>query len=351
MAHISFENVSKSYSTLNVIRDINLDIHDGEMLILVGPSGCGKSTLLRMIAGLESVSSGAIRIDDRVVNDLDPRDRDIAMVFQSYALYPHKTVLENITFGLRMRRMAGDEILRRAKQASMALGLDAYLDRYPRQLSGGQRQRVAMGRALVREPKAFLFDEPLSNLDAQLRVQMRMEIRALQQKLGVTSVYVTHDQIEAMTMGDKIAVMNRGGIEQIGTPLDIYDRPANEFVATFIGSPMINLLDAEVRGDGRSAVTPGGLVLSTGTAALSPGEKVRIGIRPEHVRLGDDGAPGIVEAVEQTGLDTLVLVRTSGTAMRVLIRERRYMERGQKVLLSLPPADMHVFSSDTGARR
>ncbi|RWR29081.1 sn-glycerol-3-phosphate ABC transporter ATP-binding protein UgpC [Sinirhodobacter populi] len=351
MARISLENLSKSYGALSVIRDIDLRIDDGEMLVLVGPSGCGKSTLLRMIAGLETVSSGAIRIDGKKVNDIDPRDRDIAMVFQSYALYPHKTVFENITFGLKMRHMRREEIRKRADDASAALGLDQYLDRYPGQLSGGQRQRVAMGRALVREPKAFLFDEPLSNLDAQLRVQMRMEIRALQRKLGVTSVYVTHDQIEAMTMGDRIAVMQGGDIVQVGAPLEIYDRPANAFVATFIGSPAINLFDARIGEDGQSAVTPGGLALPVAGAAITAGAPVRVGIRPEHLRIAPEGTPAIVEAVEQTGLDTLLIARAGDTALRVLIRDRQYLRIGEEVRLASSPGDVHVFTPEGAALR
>ncbi len=349
MAHISLENLTKSYGALSVIKGIDLQIADGEMLVLVGPSGCGKSTLLRMIAGLETITSGTLSIDDRRVNDIDPRDRDIAMVFQSYALYPHKTVLENITFGLKMRRMPPDEVRKRADYASVALGLEQYLDRYPGQLSGGQRQRVAMGRALVREPKAFLFDEPLSNLDAQLRVQMRMEIRALQQKLGVTSVYVTHDQIEAMTMGDRIAVMHGGDIVQVGAPLDIYDHPANVFVATFIGSPAINLFDAHIGPDGRSAVTAAGLSLPVRGSGVAPDMPVRIGIRPEHLSLSSEGIPARVEAIEQTGLDTLLIVRTADTSLRVLIRDRQYLHVGEQVQLTVDPQHVHVFTPEGNA--
>ena len=349
MAHIALSKVSKSYGSVNIIKDVSLEIADGELLVLVGPSGCGKSTLLRMIAGLEDITAGEISIDGQVVNEMEPRQRDIAMVFQSYALYPHKTVFENITFGLKMRGTAKDEMRRRAEKAGETLGLSDYMNRYPRQLSGGQRQRVAMGRALVREPRAFLFDEPLSNLDAQLRVQMRMEIRELQQQLGVTSVYVTHDQIEAMTMGDRIAVMHDGHVAQIGTPLDIYDRPSSVFVATFIGSPAINLIDATARRDG-SVTSSGGIELSGPRSGLADGQSVVAGVRPEHIRIGAEGMEARVDLVEQTGLDTLVVVNVGGQSLRVLARERLPVVRGETVRLRIDPALVHLFDGQSGNR-
>jgi ABC-type sugar transport system ATPase subunit len=349
MARIALRDVSKSYGSVNVIKNVSLDIGDGELLVLVGPSGCGKSTLLRMIAGLEEITGGEIAIDDVVVNDIEPQRRDIAMVFQSYALYPHKTVYENITFGLKMRGMPKAEMRQRAESAAATLGLVQYLDRYPRQLSGGQRQRVAMGRALVREPKAFLFDEPLSNLDAQLRVQMRMDIRELQQQLGVTSVYVTHDQIEAMTLGDRIAVMHGGHVAQIGTPLDIYDRPANLFVATFIGSPAINLIDVTVAAGGKTAST-GDIVLAVPQLDLAEAQVVVAGIRPEAIRISKTGFAGRVELVEQTGLDTLAVVSVGGHSLRVLARERVQLARGEVVHLEIDPEKVHFFDKGTGNR-
>ena len=349
MAHIALSKVSKSYGSVNIIKDVSLEIADGELLVLVGPSGCGKSTLLRMIAGLEDITAGEISIDGQVVNEMEPRQRDIAMVFQSYALYPHKTVFENITFGLKMRGTAKDEMRRRAEKAGETLGLSDYMNRYPRQLSGGQRQRVAMGRALVREPRAFLFDEPLSNLDAQLRVQMRMEIRELQQQLGVTSVYVTHDQIEAMTLGDRIAVMHDGHVAQIGTPLDIYDRPSSVFVATFIGSPAINLIDATARRDG-SVTSSGGIELSGPRSGLADGQSVVAGVRPEHIRIGAEGMEARVDLVEQTGLDTLVVVNVGGQSLRVLARERLPVVRGETVRLRIDPALVHLFDGQSGNR-
>lgn len=349
MTQILLDKVSKSFGGLSILRDINLTINDGELIVLVGPSGCGKSTLLRMIAGLEDVTTGTISIDGRIVNDLDPRQRDIAMVFQSYALYPHKTVFENITFGLKMQKMPKDEMRQRAEKASVALGLTDYLERFPRQLSGGQRQRVAMGRALVRNPKAFLFDEPLSNLDAQLRVQMRMEIRSLQQQLQTTSVYVTHDQIEAMTMGDRIAVMQGGVIAQIGAPLEIYDRPNSIFVATFIGSPAINLINVTINEAG-DAVSGDGAVWSSKLPGIASGRKVILGIRPESLEIADQGLLGTVELVEHTGLDTLALVRVGKEQIRFLSRGRTPLAVGDSVHLAVDTQKLHVFDAETNAR-
>src|SRR5213595_631339 len=288
MAAVSFRAVEKKYGVTRVIHGIEFDIHNGEFMVLVGPSGCGKSTLLRMLAGLEEISGGEIAIDNRVVNDLESKDRDIAMVFQSYALYPHMTVRENMAFSLRLRRADGQVTDQRVDNAARILNLDALLDRYPRELSGGQRQRVAMGRAIVRDPKVFLFDEPLSNLDAKLRVAMRAEIKALHQRLKTTTVYVTLDQVEAMTMADRIVVMHDGKVEQIGTPLELYDHPANTFVAGFIGSPAMNFLDGTLRngGGGARVETAGGQVVPIGNLGQGrDGQKIVFGIRPEHLTL------------------------------------------------------------------
>src|SRR5580658_11226509 len=284
MASIDVIDVRKSYGGQEIIHGVSLGIADGDFVVLVGPSGCGKSTLLRMIAGLESITSGAVKIGSRVVNKLAPKDRDIAMVFQNYALYPHKTVAENMGFGLKLRRAPKAEIEARVRRAAEILDVAALLDRYPRQLSGGQRQRVAMGRAIVRDPQVFLFDEPLSNLDAKLRVQMRAEIKDLHQRLATTTVYVTHDQVEAMTMADRIAVMHEGIVEQIGTPLELYDRPDNQFVAGFIGSPAMNFLKGKVTVNGSAGFEgPNGVKLPLKSApASSDGRPVVFGVRPEH---------------------------------------------------------------------
>ena len=289
MARVTVRDLRKSFGTVQILHGIDLEIEDGEFAVLVGPSGCGKSTLLRMIAGLESITGGTIRIGERVVNNLPPGDRDIAMVFQSYALYPHKTVAANMAFALKLRRTDKAEVAARVRRAAEILGLEPYLDRYPRQLSGGQRQRVAMGRAIVRDPQVFLFDEPLSNLDAKLRVQMRAEIKELHQRLKTTTVFVTHDQIEAMTMADKIVVMNAGRIEQMGAPLELYDRPANLFVAAFIGSPAMNLIRGTARDGGVEAQ---GRLLPLAGAGAEPGVPVVYGIRPEHLELAADGTAG-----------------------------------------------------------
>src|SRR5690349_22743430 len=285
MASVSFQNVEKAFGSTKVIHGVGFDIHDGEFVVLVGPSGCGKSTLLRMLAGLERIDGGAIAIDGKVVNDTESKDRDIAMVFQSYALYPHMTVRANMAFSLELRKADTAVIAERVAKASRILNLDAYLERFPRELSGGQRQRVAMGRAIVRDPKVFLFDEPLSNLDAKLRVAMRAEIKALHQRLKTTTVYVTHDQVEAMTMADRIVVMHDGRIEQIGTPLDLYDRPDNLFVAQFIGSPAMNIVNGKLRrGSGAAFVeAEGGLRWPLPASAGSDGQPVALGVRPEHL--------------------------------------------------------------------
>ena len=310
MAEVRISDLQKSYGATAVVHGVSVDIPDGEFVVLVGPSGCGKSTLLRMIAGLESISSGTISIGDRVVNNLPPAERDIAMVFQNYALYPHKTVAANMSFALKMARMSQGEIDARVTKAADILGLKPYLDRYPRALSGGQRQRVAMGRAIVRDPQVFLFDEPLSNLDAKLRVQMRSEIRELHQRLGTTTVYVTHDQIEAMTMADRIVVMRDGRISQIGAPLELYDSPANVFVAGFIGSPAMNLLNGEVAADG--SFTGDGVSFPL-EARLPPGRKITYGIRPEHLVLADAGQAAQVVVVEPTGSEIHLVLRAGGS--------------------------------------
>src|SRR5512139_1262139 len=295
MAGVSFRNVVKKYGELEIIHGVTAEVADGEFVVIVGPSGCGKSTLLRMVAGLERITSGEIAIGERVVNRLEPKDRDIAMVFQNYALYPHMSVRENMAYGLKIRRMAAADIEARVKRAAEILELGPYLDRKPRALSGGQRQRVAMGRAIVREPAVFLFDEPLSNLDAKLRVQMRLEIKRLQRELGVTSIYVTHDQVEAMTLADRLIVMNAGVADQIGTPMDVYDRPASVFVAGFIGSPAMNFLAAKVGQDRKSVDLAGtgansavSLPLAQPTSA-PVGTAVALGVRPEHLHPAPDG--------------------------------------------------------------
>src|SRR5436190_6114115 len=294
MASVSFQNIEKAFGSTKVIHGIGFDIQDGEFMVLVGPSGCGKSTLLRMLAGLEEISGGTIAIDGKVVNDMESKDRDIAMVFQSYALYPHMTVADNMAFSLKLRKAPTATIQERVAKAARILNLDPYLQRYPRELSGGQRQRVAMGRAIVRDPKVFLFDEPLSNLDAKLRVAMRAEIKALHQRLKTTVVYVTHDQIEAMTMADRIVVMHEGRIRQIGEPLELYDRPANLFVAQFIGSPAMNVLEGVYRNNFIEAL---GARWPVSGARASPGQRVKYGIRPEHLQLGRDGVPAEVVVV------------------------------------------------------
>ena len=302
MGAVSISNVRKNYGNMEVLHGVSVDIADGEFVILVGPSGCGKSTLLRMIAGLEEITSGDISIAGRVVNTLPPKDRDIAMVFQSYALYPHMTVEQNMGFSLKLQRVAKAEMQQRVAAAAAILGLEPYLKRYPRHLSGGQRQRVAMGRAIVRNPAVFLFDEPLSNLDAKLRVQMRSEIKQNHMRLETTTVYVTHDQIEAMTMADRIVVMHDGVIEQIGTPLELYDRPANLFVAGFIGSPAMNLIQGKMDG-GAFVATDGTRIELPNAPGGSAGRNVTLGIRPEHLHLDAAGLPMEILTVEPTGSD------------------------------------------------
>ena len=351
MSSVSIRRVQKDYGPVPVIRGVDVGIDDGEFVILVGPSGCGKSTLLRMIAGLEDISGGEIRIGERVVNDLAPKERDIAMVFQSYALYPHMTVEQNMAFSLKMGGAKKSEIDPKVARAAKILSLEPLLGRLPKELSGGQRQRVAMGRAIVRDPKVFLFDEPLSNLDAKLRVQMRTEIKALHQRLGTTIVYVTHDQVEAMTMADKIVVLHDGVVEQVGAPLDLYDRPANLFVAGFIGSPAMNLLKGKVEREGFLVDGSGGLTLPFSNApAATPGLPAVYGIRPEHFALDDAGFPITVEVVEPTGSETQVMAQIGGQAICAVFRERIAAGPGEVIRVAAQREHAHLFDAATQQR-
>ncbi|OAI51013.1 sugar ABC transporter ATP-binding protein [Betaproteobacteria bacterium SCGC AG-212-J23] len=345
MATVVFDSIFKSFGSTKVLHGISLDIANGEFMVLVGPSGCGKSTLLRMLAGLEDIGGGTIAIDGRVVNDLDSKDRDIAMVFQSYALYPHMTVGENMGFSLRLRNDERKRIEDRVAHAARILNLEPYLKRYPRELSGGQRQRVAMGRAIVRDPKVFLFDEPLSNLDAKLRVAMRAEIKALHQRLKTTTVYVTHDQVEAMTMADRIAVMNDGRIEQLGRPLELYDRPANLFVAQFIGSPAMNVFDGTYRN---------GAVEALGarwpcSAKAHEGQPVKYGIRPVHFDFGS-GVEAEVVVVEPMGAETELVVKIGGQSLTVATHGRSPAAPGDRISLAPNAKHAHLFDAASGAR-
>ncbi|PZX13755.1 carbohydrate ABC transporter ATP-binding protein (CUT1 family) [Palleronia aestuarii] len=351
MADVSIKDVVKRYGSLQVMHGVNVDIADGEFVVLVGPSGCGKSTLLRMIAGLEAISDGTIEIGGRVVNDVPPKGRDIAMVFQSYALYPHKTVGDNIGFPLKMAKRPKQEIDDKVGRAADILDLTKYLDRYPRALSGGQRQRVAMGRAIVREPKVFLFDEPLSNLDAKLRVTMRVEIKELHQRLNTTIVYVTHDQIEAMTMADKIVVMRDGRVEQIGTPLDLYDNPQNVFVGGFIGSPSMNFIHGHIRDQGgKHFVSDEGLHLPLPETSASDGQAVSYGIRPEHIGIGDSGIRMKVVVTEPTGSETQVFARSGDDLIDAVVKDRISARPGDEVGFIIDPARVHLFDRETEQR-
>src|SRR5512132_681850 len=352
MASVAIRDVRKAFGATEVIHGVDVLIGDGEFVVLVGPSGCGKSTLLRMVAGLENITSGEIRIGERVVNRVPPKERDIAMVFQNYALYPHMTVAANMGFSLMLRGAPKREIEQRVKAAADILGLTALLGRYPRQLSGGQRQRVAMGRAIVRDPQVFLFDEPLSNLDAKLRVQMRTEIKELHQRLKTTTVYVTHDQIEAMTMADKIVVMNAGRTEQIGSPLELYDNPANLFVAGFIGSPAMNFLRGQVKVNGTAGfVGPNGVKLPLASAPpASEGRPAVYGVRPEHFTIADDGAEAEIIVVEPTGSETQVFAKLGGQEVVAVFRERHQFNPGEKVRLKPDPSLVHLFDEATGKR-
>jgi multiple sugar transport system ATP-binding protein len=354
MASVDIVGVGKSYGSHRVLQGIDIAIPDGEFVVLVGPSGCGKSTLLRMVAGLEEISEGTIGVGGRVVNHVPPKQRDIAMVFQNYALYPHMTVRENMGFSLKLRGADKAEIEKGVGRAAEILGLQSLLDRHPRQLSGGQRQRVAMGRAIVRQPQVFLFDEPLSNLDAQLRVSMRGEIKALHQRLGVTAIYVTHDQLEAMTMADRIVVLNAGHVEQIGRPLDLYDRPVNRFVAGFIGSPAMNFIAGRLASEsGLPYVESAGIKLPLGRRPDCPDGKALIyGIRPEHLALTGRGAglPAIVDVVEPTGATTYVSAHIAGTPICALIAERRNLAPGETIALFPQLDHVHLFDGETGMR-
>jgi multiple sugar transport system ATP-binding protein len=351
MASVDIQEVRKRFGTTEVLQGISVGIADEEFVVLVGPSGCGKSTLLRMIAGLEEVTSGAISIGGRVVNNLPPKSRDIAMVFQNYALYPHMSVFENMAFSMRLRRAPKAEVEARVNGAADILGLKPYLDRYPRQLSGGQRQRVAMGRAIVRDPQVFLFDEPLSNLDAKLRVAMRTEIKALHQRLRTTSIYVTHDQVEAMTMADRIVLMRDGRIEQVGAPLDLYDRPVNEFVAGFIGSPAMNFIPGVVRRSGNvfHVETGRGVILPLpATATGRDGQTVLYGVRPEHLSIAPEGVPATVSVVEPTGSETLVFGDVDGTAICAAFAERHNFKPGEVITVSPRLDAVHLFDRSSG---
>ncbi|MDP9837297.1 multiple sugar transport system ATP-binding protein [Neorhizobium huautlense] len=350
---IELSGVNKYYGAYHALRDINLSIPKGAFVALVGPSGCGKSTLLRSLAGLETISSGDLVIAGERMNDMPPRKRDLAMVFQSYALYPHMTVEQNLTYSLRIKGVKKAEAKKAAEEVAAITGLSDLLHRYPRELSGGQRQRVAMSRAIIRHPKAFLFDEPLSNLDAALRVHMRKEIRALHDRLGATSVYVTHDQVEAMTMADHVVIMRAGVIEQQGRPLDLYDRPANRFVAGFIGSPAMNFIPARTSDDGTSLILdlPGAPVLAM-DLDLPPGHAVSVGIRPEHLSLATADMPGFnvpVAAIESTGAATFVTTETTPEIVLVL-NGRSTVSAGETIHLTFEPKNIHVFDAGSDQR-
>ena len=367
MAEVTFKSVGKDFGKESVLRDIDFEVPSGAFVALIGPSGCGKSTLLRMIAGLEHVDYGDIYIDSRAVNDLAPKDRDVAMVFQNYALYPHMTVAENMLFSLRMARCSRTESSERMREAARILGLEDLLDRFPRHLSGGQRQRVAMGRAIVRNPKVFLFDEPLSNLDAKLRVQMRAEIKRLHQRLGATMIFVTHDQVEAMTMAEQIIILREGRVEQVGTPLELYDRPANVFVAGFIGSPAMNLVPGAFENSGGDLrfMPRDGNPISAGRLPcadrIRPGRQYMLGLRPEHITLREHGeASGGGEScgevmaevvlVEVSGLDTHIVARAAHGEVSILVRGRSDADTGDRLELSLNLDFAHIFDFGTGAR-
>ena len=356
MATVTFDHVFKRYSAdVIAVNDLNLEIQDGEFLVLVGPSGCGKTTALRCVAGLETISEGQLRIGDKVVNDVAPKDRDIAMVFQSYALYPHMSVYDNLAFGLKLRKTPKDEIDRRVQEGAAILGLERFLDRKPKALSGGQRQRVALGRAIVREPSVFLMDEPLSNLDAKLRVQTRAEIARLHQRLGTTTIYVTHDQVEAMTMGDRIAVMRDGLLKQVGTPQELYDHPDNVFVAGFIGSPAMNF--ATTRTEGADLMLGNAKLSLSGAAAKAAadrpaGSELLIGFRPEHLDVADGRGevvkiPAKVDVVEYLGNEELIHAQTEGNEIVALIPSERMVKAGEQIELAVPLDKLHVFDPES----
>jgi ABC-type sugar transport system ATPase subunit len=362
MARVTLEGIRKIYEERGrehvVVHGIDLTVQDGEFLVLVGPSGCGKSTTLRMIAGLESITSGTLRIGDRIVNEVAARDRDIAMVFQNYALYPHMTVYQNLAFALTLRKLPAADTTRRVNETAELLGLSPLLERRPRQLSGGQRQRVALGRAIVRQPQVFLFDEPLSNLDAKLRVQMRREIAALRRRLGTTTIYVTHDQVEAMTLGDRIVVMQEGKVQQVDSPLQLYRTPANTFVATFVGTPPMNLIPGAIAPDGVTHISAeGDLSLPVPESArprgLVPGRAVILGIRPEALRFGAAGASSVtalVEEVEPLGSETLVSLNAGGVALTARVEGGVFPRRGERVALEVAPDALHWFDGSSQTR-
>ena len=351
MATLELRQVRKSFGPVPVVHGVDLAVADREFVVLVGPSGCGKSTILRMIAGLEEASGGEIVIDGAVVNEKDPKDRDIAMVFQDYALYPHMTVAENMAFSLRYRGVAKAEITRRVDEAARVLEIEMLLARMPRQLSGGQRQRVAMGRAIVRNPKVFLFDEPLSNLDAKLRVQMRTEIKKLRQRVATTTIYVTHDQVEAMTLADRIVVLDKGLIQQIGTPEEVYERPATTFVASFIGAPPMNLVPARIVGGPAVVLDDGTRLPMPSTNGATPGCPVWCGVRPEHLVWAPDGPiQGAATVVEPLGSDTMVAFAVSSAEVIARVPPRIVRAAGERVGFTVEPAHVHLFDRDTGAR-
>ena len=361
MAEVALQSLNKNFDEVYAVRDVNLSIHDKEFIVLVGPSGCGKTTTLRMVAGLESISSGRILIDDKVINDLAPMDRDIAMVFQNYALYPHMSVYDNMAFGLKMRKFDRADIAKRVQDAATILGIEQLLHRKPRQLSGGQRQRVALGRAIVRHPQVFLFDEPLSNLDAKLRVQMRVELKKLHDRLGTTAIYVTHDQVEAMTLGDRVVVMRDGLVQQVGEPLELYNEPANRFVAGFLGSPAMNFAAVVVRetdgalwaeDDGIRIKVPG---QTAGRLRRYAGEQVTLGIRPEDLHLATEADPpelgfdAAVEVIEKLGSEILLDVAVGQHSMVASVEPNVRVGVHEKLRLAMNPERMHFFDAATEA--
>jgi sn-glycerol 3-phosphate transport system ATP-binding protein len=355
MAEITIRDLRKNYGKTEIVHGVNLDIHDGEFIVILGPSGCGKSTLLRMVAGLEQITSGEIAISGKVVNKLEPRERGCAMVFQNYALYPHMSVADNIGYGLKVAGVPKKERLERIRKIAEPLGLTDYLSRRPAALSGGQRQRVAMGRAMIREPKVFLFDEPLSNLDARLRVQMRAELRRLHQRLKTTSIFVTHDQVEAMTLADRLVVINKGHIEQVGTPAEVYNKPATRFVAGFIGSPPMNLLEGTIHAGG--IFTQGSharIPLPIQWVAEMTGRAVTLGVRPEQIAVAENGAPetlaATVDFVEELGSGRVIQAEIKGTPFAIAISDKRQFGPGDIVNVTIPPEAIHLYDTQTGQR-
>jgi multiple sugar transport system ATP-binding protein len=359
MAEVALQNVNKNFDEVHAVRDVNLSIRDKEFIVLVGPSGCGKTTTLRMVAGLESISSGRILINDKVINDLPPMDRDIAMVFQNYALYPHMSVYDNMAFGLKMRKFARADIGQRVREAAEILGIEGLLQRKPRQLSGGQRQRVALGRAIVRHPQVFLFDEPLSNLDAKLRVQTRVELKKLHERLGTTAIYVTHDQVEAMTLGDRVVVMKDGVVQQVGEPLELYNEPANRFVAGFIGSPAMNFLEVRVAGGNDGLWVENEAMRIRVPAAIAErlsryrGERVALGIRPEDLHLATAADPpelgfdAVVEVVEKLGPETLLDLAVDADTMVAAVEPTVRVAIREKLRLAMNPHRLHFFDTSS----